>query len=950
MARTPAFVLGAVCTLWATVVSALGLGDITLHSALNQTFNAEIQLLRIRDLGNDEMIPRLASAEDFERIGVERFFFLTSLNFDIERVGNDAIVRISSREPVTEPYLNFLVEVIWPSGRLLKEYTVLLDPPVFTKDEGVAPVSPGRAMVAPDRGVGLVVREDVEIPLPAEDVERPAALPAYTKEERFAGETYGMTDRDDTMWSIALMTRPSRDVSVQQTMLAFVRMNPEAFIGNNVNLVKAGFVLRVPTEDEIRQLSQREAVAAVMRHNALWESYRIGEGIEPIDASEPSMSRTYAETGRDEGELRLVSSADAGAEAATGASDVTRGASATRDMSMAELTATEEERDRVARENDELRESQRMLESQNENVRRQLQIKDEQLAQLQQQLQQVREQMAEVQQQPPPAQPTTPTVTTPVPEPAAPESSGPFAFVLNNIVLVGGALALVIVLFVALRVYSARREAVEFDDVSFEEALPDEFDVFDSAEQPAVAAPGERSEQFLDLAEEEEPESVDVAEPDFAFDDDDELEIGDQTLQTSDVVSEADIYIAYGRFPQAISFLQSALESEPQRSDVRLKLMEVYVETKDLEGFSEQSKALLSQAEGDEAVMRRARQLQAQIPGADAIPASGLDEDLDLSDTLVGVDEIADAAREAVEESDEDRASSLDLDLNLDDADLADSDAQPGEPSLDFDLDLESDDEEADAADSLDLELDLEEDSERSPTLHDLEIALQADELDLELDLDEDAFTPAATGEHPAVDLTSPPEESAADEDFDDLELEPFEDDDEGADAEAPAVELLGIGNETQEFDLSDLADQDAVLEDDVSEDVEEIELSLEGDLDEEIVLSLEDDSDVEPSPDEVSEPAVPSMPADLPEPALPTQEFDLAELDLDAGGGGDIDDDVELLLSDAEDETSTKLSLARAYIDMGDSDGARDILNEVVEEGSEEQQKEANELLSQLM
>lgn len=931
MARTPAFVLGAVCTLWATVVSALGLGDITLHSALNQNFNAEIQLFRVRDLGNNEMIPRLASAQDFERIGIERFFFLTSLKFDIEGSGNDAIVRISSREPVTEPYLNFLVEIIWPSGRLLKEYTVLLDPPVFTKDEGVAPVSPGRAMAAPDRGVGLVVREEVEIPLPVEDVERPAPLPAYTKEERFTGETYGMTDRDDTMWSIALMTRPSGDVSVQQTMLAFVRLNPEAFIGNNVNLVKAGFVLRVPTEDEIRQLSQHEAVAAVMRHNALWESYRIGEGIEPIDASEPSMSRTYAETGRDEGELRLVSSADAGAEAATGASDVTRGASATRDMSMAELTAAEEERDRVARENDELRESRRMLESQNENVRRQLQIKNEQLAQLQQQLAQVREQLEEVQ-----AQPTTPTVTTPVPEPAAAAPSGPFAFVMNNIVLVGGALALVIVLFVALRVYSARREAAEFDDVSFEDALPDEFDVFDSAEQPAVAEP---SEQFLDLAEEEEePEAEEAAELDFSFDEA-ELEVGDQTLQTSDVVSEADIYIAYGRFPQAISFLQSALESEPERSDVRLKLMEVYVETKDLEGFIEQSTALLSQAEGDEAVMRRARQLQAQIPGADAIPTSRLDEDLDLSDTLVGVDEIADAAREAIDESDDDRASSLDLDLNLDDADLADSDAKPGEPSLDFDLDLESDDEKPDAADSLDLELDLEEDSERSPTLHDLEIAPQADELDLELDidLDEDAFTPAVTGEHPAADLT-PPEESAADEELADLELEPFGDDDEGADAEAPAEKLLGIGNETQEFDLSDLTDQAAVLEDDISEDV-----------DEEIELSVEEDSDAELSLDEVPEPPVPSMPADVPEPASPTEEFDLAELDLDAGGGGDIADEVELLLSDAEDETSTKLSLARAYIDMGDSDGARDILNEVVEEGSEEQQKEANELLSQL-
>ena len=125
-----------------------------------------------------------------------------------------------------------------------------------------------------------------------------------------------------------------------------------------------------------------------------------------------------------------------------------------------------------------------MLESQNENVRRQLQIKNEQLAQLQQQLAQVREQLEEVQ-----AQPPTPTVTTPVQEPAAPAPSGPFAFVMNNIVLVGGALALVIVLFVALRVYSARREAAEFDDVSFEDALPAEFDVFDSAEQPAVAEP-----------------------------------------------------------------------------------------------------------------------------------------------------------------------------------------------------------------------------------------------------------------------------------------------------------------------------------------------------------------------------------------------------------------------------------------------------------------------------
>ncbi len=947
MARTLAVVLGAVCVLWASVVSALGLGQITLHSALNQNFDAEIRLLQIRDLGDDEIIPRLASAADFERIGVERFFFLTSLGFELERRGpEEAVIRITSRQPVTEPYLNFLVEVLWPNGRLLKEYTVLLDPPAFTKDEGVAPVSPARAMVQPDRSAGIVVREDVEIPLPEERVERPAPLPAYTKEERFQGDTYGMTDRDDTMWSIALMTRPSRDVSVQQTMLAYVRLNGEAFIGNNVNLVKAGFVLRVPTEEEIRRLSQREAVAAVMRHNELWEAYRFGDSLKPIDASEPSRSRTVAETGG--GELPLVSRAESGQDAATGASDVTRGANEMRRATDPALIAAQEERDGFALQNEELRESQRMLESQNENVRRQLQIKDEQLAQLQQQLEQVRRQLDEAQQPPEPQQPAgqtqpeTQPQTSTVVAPPAPEATTPvrapfFAMLMDNIVPVGAALALVVVLIVVLRMLSARREAA-FEDVSFE----DEFEAFDSVEQEDLA---EQSTSFLALEAEDEDEAQELeAEDDFGLEAEDDFGLEDEeeegdAEQAADVISEADIYIAYGRFPQAISFLQTALATEPNRTDVRLKLMEVYVETKDLEGFTEHSKALIAQAGNDEAVMRRARQLQARLPGAESIPGSVPDEELSLSDTLVGGDEVADEARAAI---DDDGAPSLDFDLNLDDADLEDSDdvREALEDALDFDLDLESDDEEAAAAEPLlDLDLQLDEDSQASPMLDELQIDQEADELDLELDLDEEAFTPVASGEHPAVDLALTPEEEAQDDDLEGLEL--LTDDDE-AQAE-PAEQLLGIAAETQEFDLSSLDDQ---LSESAEEEEDAITLSTDDDLD--LEFSLDDDEEQQEPEASVSDVSS-RMPEDLPEPATPTAEFDLSELDLDrSAGGADIDDDVELL-SDAEDEATTKLSLARAYIDMGDTDGARDILNEVTKEGSEEQRKEAHELLSQL-
>jgi len=126
------------CTRWLLVggaftysalAPALGLGDITPHSALNQPFSADIALVDAAGLGEGDLSVSLASADEFSRAGVERLFFLNNLKFTPILRGNRQMIRVTSSKPVTEPFLNFLVQLNQPNGRLLREYTVLIDPP-----------------------------------------------------------------------------------------------------------------------------------------------------------------------------------------------------------------------------------------------------------------------------------------------------------------------------------------------------------------------------------------------------------------------------------------------------------------------------------------------------------------------------------------------------------------------------------------------------------------------------------------------------------------------------------------------------------------------------------------------------------------------------------------------------------------------------------------------------
>lgn len=254
--RTLVRAIAAASVLTSGMAHGLGLGEITLKSALNQPLDAEIELLEVRDLGSGEVIPSLASPEEFSKAGVDRLYYLTDLKFTpVVKPNGKSVIRVTSSKPVQEPYLNFLVQVLWPNGRLLREYTVLLDPPLYSPQAAAsapqAPVSAPRATGAP----------------------RAPQAPAPVRTTAPAGSDTYRTVSNDTLWEIAQRNRTDR-VSVPQAMLAFQELNPGAFVDGNINRLKSGQVLRIPTEQQMLERSPREALSQVQAQNQSWRGSR----------------------------------------------------------------------------------------------------------------------------------------------------------------------------------------------------------------------------------------------------------------------------------------------------------------------------------------------------------------------------------------------------------------------------------------------------------------------------------------------------------------------------------------------------------------------------------------------------------------------------------------------------------------------------------------------------
>ena len=251
IAAASAFAVTSVPESW-----ALGLGELTLNSYLNEPLEAEVRLLEADGLDVRDVRIQLASDEEFDRLGVQRAFFLTRINFQVEDTPSGMRVRLQTDAPLREPYLDLVVEARWPDGRLLREYTVLVDLPPRPQ---VVVANPSAAVATPgERGDAIAVdRADV------------AMGPV-------AGGEYLVTN-SDTLWRIASRATPE-GISIGQTMLAIRDANPEAFQGGNINGLKSGYVLILPSADDIATDAAR-ARAEVAEQNSAWLQNQSGQRI-----------------------------------------------------------------------------------------------------------------------------------------------------------------------------------------------------------------------------------------------------------------------------------------------------------------------------------------------------------------------------------------------------------------------------------------------------------------------------------------------------------------------------------------------------------------------------------------------------------------------------------------------------------------------------------------------
>ncbi|KGK42927.1 hypothetical protein LH51_03330 [Nitrincola sp. A-D6] len=258
MLRKLALSLAIAGVLGVPNANALGLGEINISSALNEPLNAEIRLMQVRDLSPLQIQPRMADADEFSIAGLSKSRFLNDIRFQVQVTPDGAgVIQMTSTEPVREPFLNFLVEVNWPNGRLVREYTVLLDPPMFDP--------------APVRGQVQPAVSSAPAPTAAAIT---AARPAAEQRTLPTSANQIHVGANDTLWVLANRHRPNSSITPQQMMVALQRYNPQTFPTANINIMRAGTVMDIPSVDQIRALSPAEASAEVARQTDAWRQGR----------------------------------------------------------------------------------------------------------------------------------------------------------------------------------------------------------------------------------------------------------------------------------------------------------------------------------------------------------------------------------------------------------------------------------------------------------------------------------------------------------------------------------------------------------------------------------------------------------------------------------------------------------------------------------------------------
>ncbi len=810
-------------------VSALGLGELTLHSALDEPFDAEIELVNIGESDENQILVGLASKEDFKRAGVAWEFHLLNLKFKTDLSDADhPVVKVSSKESIKEPYLDFVAQLQWPSGLLLREYTLFLDLPVFDTNKSAASTTAATSLKSAKQSTSSSDARSSEAPSGQKISTGPVSTTTRTMA---AGGADYRVKGGDTLWKIASRAE-SGATTVQQRMVAIYDANLNAFANGNANLLKKGAVLRMPGLASVESINPDEAQQRVSAQARAWNEQHKQAAVRELIGDVPATTQSKMGNSK-EGLLRLSTATETKASNPQQLGHVagSEGSSAASEVLQNELSIAQEELNRSKRENLELKAKLEGLEAQLTTQSKLLELESDELKAVQLGVSADKAATeAETEKVSTPTVDETTETTAIVSGDDGTGDAGPntetesvvkgplsglFTFLQSNwMPLLGFLVVLLGVIFLIAKSKKDDQPAqVEpFLSPDIDTAETEQESVFDS-----------------EFSQEDEPTvEAETSIPEFVSLDDAEPE----EIEEVDPIGEADIYQSLGNFSEAESVIEKAIEASPNESKLHLKRLDLFAAQHDIERFDAYYPTLV--ALGDDTATATADRLRANIPEPEVVEESG--------------------------------------------------------------------------------ELTLEQQVAEELGIADLELDLSSTKVSQDTSTDEDPLS-----EDIETELASSFVESGADElDLSGIELdfEPSKSTTTDAASEEP----------DKEFDTSMFGD-----------------ISLPDELDE---LSAGLDSEEASSEVELELPDFESDELGLQDAQLERTEDEGLELSLDSL---DFDSDDGLELDAGTDESSTQLELAQAYIEMGDESGAKDILAEVANKGSDEQKEKANELLAKI-
>ncbi|MES1982234.1 MAG: FimV/HubP family polar landmark protein [Pseudomonadota bacterium] len=919
---------------------ALGMGGINVTTALGQPLQAEIELVAVGKAEKNSLFARLATPEVYKSAGMDYPETLPKIKFQIEtRPNGDSYLSVTSALPVNDPFVNLLVELSWNTGRLLREYTFLLDPPGFKAEVEAAPVQPILSQVesapapvdapAPNTAISrppLTLPRETEPPKAADLVEQPqprskrvakenTATPA--KKSREEAPTYGVVtvQRGDTLGEIANQER-APDISLERMLVALYRANTDVFDGKNMNRLRTGKILRLPEESEINKISQADAVREVRAQATDWQAYRqqlaaaSGSITESAPRQEASgkigarITEAAPPVNNPGKEVVRLSKGEAPGDKAAGGDDKTRKLQTLEEEAIAKNKQIKEGNARVA-----------LLEKNIKDMQRLIELKSQSL---------------------PPAPSTAPPApskampTPPPPVVSTPQSArvaqqqssvaaAPVFQQLNSASAASSAAA-------AGAAASAAKPATPIKPSS---AARDSF-VSQLLESPLYLAAGAMLLGLLTLlllrmrrgkggkvlasntGGGEEAGNARISAPIVPSPD-----TGDFTgnavaapsaniIESADVdpITEADLFLNFGRDGQAEEILKDALQKNPGNQQIRLKLLSIYAKRKDAATFA--TLAAEVQDSGDVAAW---------------LLAAEMGRKLDPENALYGGVQAA---------------------------------AEPGAPEVTG--------EPAQPA-SLDFDLGFDEPATASATGELPEPTAQSGSVDFDL-----GFAPQETADHDATVVLDAPVDGApasAEVDFNLVQEIPVQADAPAADFEntivldepLPADPAPVQATPIPETPVAEVAA--AQNPDTHQRDAEQHEIAA-ADLDDLIFEvsypEIEKPITEAEKPDENANAMAFMLDFPIEETAPVATTSAVPVSDNESFSLSDINLNLDVPAAPAEEvkdanwyDVATKLDLARAYQEMGDAAGAREILQEVLTDGDAEQRATAEAMLRQL-